>query len=72
MTLYDKIKAICTASNTTVFAVEQVAGLGTGTISRWKTSAPSVDNLLIVAKVLGVNSLDSLLSGVTFPKRKGR
>lgn len=72
MTLYDKIKACCTASNTTISAVEQIAGLGQGTISRWRKASPSIDNLVAVADVLGIKSIDSLLSGVTFPRRKGK
>jgi len=35
--------------------VEQKAGLAPGAISKWKYNNPRVDNLMSVAKVLGVS-----------------
>lgn len=53
--IYDKIKEICNQKGLSVSSVEKEAGLGNGSISKWNTSSPTVDNLKAVAKVLKVN-----------------
>lgn len=50
--IYDRIKEICKERGISVSAVEKEAGLGTGTISKWNESSPTVANLQAVAKVL--------------------
>ncbi len=43
-------------------ALEQAVGLGNGTVGKWRTSTPTLRNLIAVAHVLGV-TMDSLLQG---------
>ena len=57
---YDRIKEICDKKGTNIYQVEQKAGLSNGIIRKWNESAPQVDNLKAVAKVLGVK-VDELL-----------
>lgn len=42
--------------------IERRAGLSKGTISKWKTSSPTVDSLTAVAKVLDV-AVEVLIKG---------
>ena len=58
--IYDKVKEVCKKQGISVSAVEREAGLGTGTISKWNESSPTVDNLQAVAKVLKT-TVDELL-----------
>ena len=52
--MYETIKAICTKKNISIPELERRAGLGNGTISKWKTSSPKLDNLEKVAEELGI------------------
>lgn len=52
--LYDRIKDICKEKGVSVASVEKDAGLGSGAISKWNVSSPTVENLQAVAKVLKV------------------
>lgn len=52
---YELIKEICDKKNLTICTVENRAGLGNGTIRKWKVYTPTVDKLQRVAKVLGVS-----------------
>ncbi len=56
MTITDRIKQQGKPLDT----IEKECGLGSGTISKWKNSSPSVDKLLSVAQYLNV-SLDFLV-----------
>lgn len=46
----------------TLRRVEKEAGLANGTIGKWKTVNPQVDNLMAVARVLNV-TLNRLVKG---------
>lgn len=52
--IYDKIKEICKKKGMSISSVEEKAGLGNGTITKWNTSSPTVENLKAVADVLKV------------------
>lgn len=58
--LYENIVSLCNKKNYSVRKLEIKAGLGNGTIGKWKTKKPTVENLQKVAKVLGV-SMSTLL-----------
>lgn len=53
--IYENIKDLCEKKNISIRALEQKAGIGNGTIGKWKSSNPNVDNLAKVARVLGVS-----------------
>lgn len=57
--IYDNIVEISKKRNMTLRNVEKKARLANGTIGKWKTSNPQVDNLMAVAKALNV-SLNTL------------
>lgn len=52
--IYNNIVEITKKRNMTLRKVEKEAGLANGTIGKWKTVNPQVDNLMAVAKVLKV------------------
>lgn len=52
--MFDRIQKRCKELGLTIKAVEQMAGLGQGAISKWKTSTPRTDALFAVAKILQV------------------
>lgn len=54
------IKEKCKEKGLSIFALEKAAGIGNGTIARWNTSSPTVENLQAVAKVLEC-TVDELL-----------
>lgn len=47
--MYNKIKALCDAKKISIAALEKEVGLSNGTISKWKSSSPTVDSLKLVA-----------------------
>ena len=54
--IYENIKDLCKSKNMSVSAVEEKAGLGNGTISKWKSdgASPTINSLCAVANVLEV------------------
>lgn len=58
--VYENVKRLCEEQGLTISSLEKLAKLGNGTIGGWKTSAPRVDNLQSVAKVLKT-TVDALL-----------
>ncbi len=58
--IYDKIKQICEKKGISVASIERKANLSNGSISKWNTSTPTVDNLKAVADVLKIK-VDKLL-----------
>lgn len=58
--LLKNIRKLCQERQTTVAQLEREIGLSNGTISKWASSSPSVNNLKAVADYFGV-SLDELL-----------
>lgn len=61
--IFNNIEAIAKKRNMTIRQVEIKAGLSNGSIGKWKTRSPHVNNLLAVAKALNV-SVNTLLKGV--------
>ena len=59
--MYNRILILCGKSGISIARLEREAGLGNGTIRRWKTGNASVDNVRRVAEYFGV-SMDCLLS----------
>ena len=59
--MYDQILILCGKSGISIARLEREAGLGNGTIRRWKTASASVENVRRVAAYFGV-SMASLLS----------
>ena len=57
--LTDKIKDLCQQHFTSIPRIEEKLGFGAGTISHWKKSSPSFDNIIKVAELFHV-SLDWL------------
>lgn len=60
--LYENIKAIALEQSLSIRALERKAGLSQGTINKWHTSMPTVENLVRVATALDV-PLEKLLKG---------
>ena len=58
--MLEKIEKLCEERGITIFSLERTLGFGRCTISKWRNSSPSVENLKKVADYLGV-SIDSLL-----------
>lgn len=58
--IYENIRNLCRKAKISVFQLEREAGLGNGTVRRWKQSDPTVMKLKRVADYFGV-TLDSLL-----------
>ena len=58
--IYDNVKRLSDEKGITISKLEKEAGLGNGTIGGWRTSAPRLDSLQAVAKVLKVK-VDKLL-----------
>jgi transcriptional regulator with XRE-family HTH domain len=53
--IYENIKELCETKKLSIHALEQKAGIGNGTIGRWKNSSPQIDTLAKVAAVLNVS-----------------
>lgn len=58
--IYENVSALCNKKNKSIRSVEREANLATGTMSKWRTASPTVDNLKAVADVLGT-TVDKLL-----------
>ncbi len=59
--LYLRIKELCSKRNITITKLESELGFGNSSIKKWeKTSSPSIDKILKVAKYFDV-SIDYLL-----------
>lgn len=67
--IYDNVKKHADDQGLAITVVEAMAGLGRGTIGKWKaTNSAQVDSLLKVAKVLGVTASDLLEDADAVPK----
>lgn len=53
--IYSNIKEIADKKGLTIQEIEIRAGLTNGIIGKWRNRSPRVDNLMAVAKVLGVS-----------------
>ena len=58
--IYERISRLCAEKKLPIYKLEKEVGISNGTIARWATSSPTVDNLAKVADRLGV-SVDYLL-----------
>lgn len=59
--LYQRIKELCSRKNISIAKLESELGFGNASIKKWeKTSSPSIDKILKVAKYFDV-SIDYLL-----------
>ena len=54
--IYENIKNICEKRSISISALEEKAGLGNGTIGKWKSGdvSPTIDSLCAVANALGI------------------
>ncbi len=52
--MFEKISQLCKQRGISVTALEGILGFGRCTISKWKTSSPTVENLQKVANYFGV------------------
>lgn len=52
--IYNNIKDICNKKGMSISELERQAGLKSGTVAKWKTHNPQVNNLQAVAKALKV------------------
>lgn len=59
--LLGNISKHCKTVGVSISSLEKACGLGNGTIGRWDTSSPTVENLKKVADYFGV-TIDELLS----------
>lgn len=53
--IYENIKELCTKRGISIAQLERQAGLGNGTIGKWREATPGVDKLNSVAKELKVS-----------------
>lgn len=58
--IYEKIRQLCDKEKVSLPKLERTLEFGNGTITKWKTSMPSVDKLKKVADHFGV-TVDELL-----------
>ena len=59
MTLFERIKQLCSEKNISFYRLEKECGFGSQLIEKWKNSSPKVDSLIKVADFFDV-SLDWL------------
>ena len=52
--IYDNIKEICNKKNISISALEKKAGIGNGTIGKWRLSEPNIASLSKVADALDI------------------
>ena len=53
--IYTNIKALADKKGLSIAEIEKRAGLGNGTIGKWREAKPLADSLAKVAKVLNVS-----------------
>lgn len=56
----DNISKKCSEKGLSIAQLERKSGLGNGTIGKWKSVLPRIDNVLAVADVLGC-TVDELI-----------
>lgn len=59
--ILDNIKKLCKEKGVSIARLERETGIGNGTVARWGTSSPNVDNVRKVADYFGV-TVDNLIS----------
>lgn len=58
--LLENIRRLCSEKPISIAKLERETGISNGTISRWNTSSPSVENVQKVADFFGV-TIDDLI-----------
>lgn len=53
--IYENIKSLADKKGMSIAEIEKKAQIGNGIIGKWRESAPNVDSLVKVAKVLNVS-----------------
>ena len=57
--MYDRIKALCEKRGMSIYELERSAGIGNGTIGKWRDNRkPNISSLEAVAKVLDISVAD--------------
>lgn len=64
--LLKNIGKLCKEKNISIARLERETGISNGTIGRWGTSSPTVENVRKVADYFGV-TVDALISGSAVP-----
>ena len=59
--LFKNISKLCKEKGVSIARLEREIGIGNGTVARWGTSSPTVDNVRKVADYFGV-TVDNLIS----------
>ena len=67
--LLENIRRLCSKKPVSIAKLERETGISNGTISRWDTSSPTVENVQKVADYFGV-TIDSLICDA--PADQGR
>lgn len=67
--ILDKIKELAKNQNITLKELEKNSGLATGSISKWKTSYPTLDKLIKVSNCLNV-TLNDIIQQDNLKKEK--
>lgn len=60
MSLCKRIKSLCATRGLSLYRIEKECGFGNGSIMKWETSSPKVENIVKLADYFGV-SVDYLL-----------
>lgn len=53
--MYERIKALCEKRGISIYELERSAGIGNGTIGKWRDRMPNLASLEAVAKVLEIS-----------------
>lgn len=59
--ILENIRRLCSKKPVSIAKLERETGISNGTIARWDTSSPTVENVQKVAEYFGV-TVDELLS----------
>lgn len=68
MSIYENVIKLCNQHKTTKTALEEACGFSQNSINKWKSSSPSIKNLIKVADHFGVTV--DLLLGREIPQTK--
>lgn len=53
--IFERIKVACSNKSMTISELEVKAGIGKKTIYRWNSISPSIDKVIRVAAILGID-----------------
>lgn len=63
---YEVVSRLAEERNISIKALEEEAGLGNGTIGKWKNAKPNIGNLEKIAEVLNVKVTDIVKASEEF------